>query len=219
MKPRILIVYYSFTRQTHRVAEAMAAGFRDAGCEPTPCAIEFIDERYPIEFPFRPVWPKLLRWVWPQVRGVTGKVRVPEDILAGDYDLICIGSPSWWLHPAMPVVSFLSSSAAERLLRGRRFAMFAVCRGAWAHNLRIVRFLGKRAGGTLLDSAAFCFRGNTLQSALSFISYMHSGADRDRYWGVKIYPFGIPEEGLAAARAFARRLADGLKTGGEQPPP
>ena len=144
---------------------------------------------------------------------MTGKVRVPEAIVAGNYDLICIGSPSWWLHPAMPIVSFLRGEAAGRLLRGRPFAVFVVCRGAWANNLRIVRMLGERAGGTPVESEAFCFSGTTLQSALTFINYLQTGVNRDRYWGVRIHAFGVPQAGLTAAQAFARRLADRLLAG------
>jgi flavodoxin len=33
MKPRVLVIYYSFTHQTRRVAETMAESFRADGCE------------------------------------------------------------------------------------------------------------------------------------------------------------------------------------------
>ena len=60
---RVLILYYSFTNQTHRVAEAMAEAFRESDCDVTLCQIEFIDERYKIEHPFRPVGRKLFSWL------------------------------------------------------------------------------------------------------------------------------------------------------------
>ncbi len=209
MKPRMLLLYYSFTHQTRRVAEAMAESFRAEGCEAELCAIEFDDPRYRIAFPFRPYfWPKLLRWFWPQLWGKTGAVRVPQEIVERDYDLICIGSPTWWLKPAMPVASFLKTEAAGKLLRGKRFAVFAVCRAIWWNNLRIVRKLARRQGGTFVDGAAFCFRGNQIQTALSFISYMQSETNRERYCGIRIYDFGVPQEGLEKARTFAKRLAN-----------
>lgn len=209
MKPRVLLLYYTFTNQTRRVSSAMAEVFREQGWEAHECAIEFIDERYRIEFPFRPFWPKLMRWFLPQLRGKTGKIYVPEDVVNGEFDLICIGSPTWWLNPAMPVVSFLKSESSRRLLAGKPFVVFTVCRAIWRNNLRIVKKLAQRQGGSFVDAAAFCFQGNQLQTALSFLCYMQTESNRDRYFGIKIYNFGIPEEGIEKARSFARDLANG----------
>ncbi len=45
-KPKILIVYYTYTQQNSRVTEAMAKAFDERGCEVTQAAIEFTDKRY-----------------------------------------------------------------------------------------------------------------------------------------------------------------------------
>ena len=206
MKPRVLILYYSFTHQTERVAEAMGEVFRELECDVEQCGIEFIDQRYRIDLPFRPVGRKLLRWLLPQLLGKTGEVRVRKDVLAGDFDLICLGSPTWWLNPAMPIVSFLKTPGAGRLLAGKRFAVFTVCRKVWWNNMRRVKKMARKQGGTFFDGATFCFRGSGDQSALSFISYMQHDANLDRFWGVKIYEFGVPAEGIARAKEFARQL-------------
>ena len=207
MKPRVLLLYYSFTNQTRRVAQAMAESFREQGCEADEAAIEFVDERYRIEFPLKPFWRKLLGWFWPQLCGRTGAVRIPPEILDREYDLICLGSPTWWLKPAMPVTSFLKSESAKKLLSGKRFAVFAVCRAIWWNNLRIVKKLATRQGGTFVEGAAFCFRGNQVQTGLSFLNYMRTQTNPERYCGIKIYEFGVPQEGLEKAKAFAQRLA------------
>ncbi|MEO8494133.1 MAG: flavodoxin family protein [Planctomycetota bacterium] len=212
MKPRVLILYFSFSNQTRRVAEAMGESFRELDWDVDQCDIEFIDHRYHIEMPFRPVGRKLLRWLLPQAFGKTGDVRVREEVLAKEYDLICIGSPTWWFNPAMPIVSFLKSPAAGKLLDGKRFAVFTVCRKAWWNNMRNVKKLARKQGGTFVDGAAFCFQGSDLRSALSFISYMENDANLERFWGLKIYEFGVPAEGIARAKEFARELAAGLQT-------
>lgn len=208
MKPKILIVYYSFTNQTRRVAEAMAGSFRDHGCEVCECAIEFTDERYQMQLPMVPFYRKLLGWVPRQLSGRIGEIRVPDEVADDDYDLICVGSPTWWLNPAMPVRSFMKSDAATRLLNGKPFAVFAVCRALWWNNVRNVRKLGMRCGGKFVQAAGFCFRGNQVQSMLTFINYLKTGQDRDRSWGIKIYEFGVPEDGLEHARDFAKALSE-----------
>ena len=212
MKPRVLILYYTFTNQTRRVAEAMSEVFGELDCDVEECTIEFIDQRYRLELPDK---PKLLRTIMSllpaQLRGKTGAIRVPEEVLKRDYDLICIGSPTWWFYPAMPIVSFLESPGARQLLENKRFAVFAVCRAIWWHNLRQVKKMAQKQGGTFVDGAAFCFDGGYIRSELSFISYLKNDADLGRFWGFKIYKFGVSDEGIAMAKEFARELGSGLR--------
>ena len=203
MRPRILILYYSFTNQTHRVAQAMGERFKELQCHVELCKIEIDDPRYRIEMPFWPIFSKLLFWCIPQLLGYRCKIRFDQKILEADFDLICIGSPTWWFHPAMPVSSFLKTSAAGQLMRSKRFAVFAVCRKLWWNNLRIVKKLAGKSGGIFVDSAAFAFKGNELQTALTCLSYFKTGRNQQKVWGFKVYEFGIPSEGLDRARDFA----------------
>jgi hypothetical protein len=59
-KPSVLFVYYTYTKQTLKVVEAMASVFRGRGCDVQMAAIEFTDPRYagrfkefPMPHPFR----------------------------------------------------------------------------------------------------------------------------------------------------------------------
>lgn len=202
-----LILYYSFTQQTRRVAEAMAAGLESEGWRTKVCAIEITDPKFAMYLPFRPFWPRLLGLLIPQLLGRTCAFRLADDVEADDFDLVCIGSPTWWFKPAMPIVSFLRSALAGRILGGRPFAVFTVARAMWGHNLRCVRRGGEAAGGRFAGSAAFVFEGNDLQSGLSFIQYMQHQRNTERYAGCRIYPFGVPERALADAQGFGSQLA------------
>ncbi len=44
--PKVLVVYFSLTRQVGRVAEAMAQAFEARGCDVATAPIEFTDERW-----------------------------------------------------------------------------------------------------------------------------------------------------------------------------
>ena len=206
MKPRVLLLYYSYTHQTRRVAEAMAEAFRAEGCGVTQLELKLIDERYQLDLPLRPFWRRILKFVLPQLLGGIGKIEFDKELLAGDYDLVCIGSPTWWFYPAIPITTFLKSAAAAQVLNERRFAVFTVCRAFWGPNNRTVKRLAKRAGGVFADSAAFVFQGNQLQSMFSFLNYLQTGKDRERYMGCRIYPFGVTAEGIEKAKSFARTL-------------
>jgi hypothetical protein len=37
-----------------------------------------------------------------QLRGTAGEIVIPDEVQEGDYDLICIGSPTWFFKPSGP---------------------------------------------------------------------------------------------------------------------
>jgi len=215
MTVRILVLYYSYTNQTRRVAETMGEVFRERGTEVQFGEIQLRDERYDFNFPLKPFWRKMLKILVPQLLGRTGEIHIDPSILEQKYDLICIGSPTWFLYPAMPVVSFLKSDSAGKLLAGRLFAVFTVSRALWRLNLRRVKRLATFAGGEFVDSAKFRFRGSQVRSMLSFINYLQNGEDRRRFLGLNIYPFGVTDDGLEHAKAFADSLLDRIETSTE----
>ena len=130
--------------------------------------------------------------------------------LGGDYDLVCIGSPTWWLRTSVPVRSYLKSDAAGRVLKGKHFAAFVVCRRYWGLNLKRVKKLGTKQGGEYIDGIHFTFAGGQIRSFMALISYFAKGENRERYLGVKIPPTNIQDYHLEAARTFADGLANRL---------
>jgi hypothetical protein len=211
--PRVLLVFYSYTFQSRRVAEMMADVFRERGCDVQLAAVEFTDPRYAerfSRFPLRHVYRDLFGILPAQLRGATGEIRIPEEARDGEYDLICVGSPTWWLNTSLPVRSFRLSDVAGRLLDGTRFATYVVCRRYWGINLRTVRRLGIRRGGEYVGGIHFSFAGGQIRSLLSLLSYFGAGEDRERYLGVRIPPTNLKPDYGEHARGFAARLADGL---------
>jgi len=208
---RVLIVYYTYTKQTRLVAEAMADVFRDQGCEVRQAAIELTDRRYAERFgsfplPFR----KLIGMLPAQARHGVGEIRVPAEVNEGDYDVICIGSPTWWFTACLPIRSFLMSPEAGPVLSGKRFTVFVVCRRYWRGSTRTVRKLGTRQGGSYVDGVHFKFAGGQVRSLIALVSYLRTGRMRVRMLGVKIPPTNLQPEHIAAARLFARGLTDDL---------
>ena len=211
--PSVLFVYYTYTQQTLKVVEAMAEVLRDGGCEVTLAAIEFTDPRYahrfkefPMPHPFREVVGMLPM----EIRRGKGEIGIPDEVSAGGYDLVCVGSPTWWFSPSVPIRSFLESDAGRRMLNGRRFAAFLVCRRYWKHNLKTVKRIAAKQGGTFVDGIHFRYEGGQVRSLLSLLSYLGSGENRERYHGVKIPQTNIQEHHLETARAFASGLSDRL---------
>ena len=169
--------------QLHRAvaqgAEAAGEVFRERGYDVHTAEIEFTDRRFAerfSRFPMRRVWPDMLSVLPAQTRRASGEIRIPDEVLNGDYDLICIGSPTWWRTTNMPIRSFLKSDEARQLLAGKPFAVFVVCRRYWRENFTTVRKLGEKAGGQYVDEVHFTYPGGQIHSMLSLTSYLGSGA-------------------------------------------
>jgi hypothetical protein len=195
------------------VVEAMANVLRTRGCEVHQAGIEFTDRRWAerfSRFPLRHVYRDLLGVLPAQVRGATGEIVIPDEAREGDYNLICIGSPTWFFKPSVPVRSYLESEAAKRLLDGKSFAAFVVCRRYWSINLRSVRKLGTKQGGEYVDGTHFSYAGGQIRSLLALLSYFGKGENRERYLGVKIPESNLKPDYREQAEAFANKLADGL---------
>jgi hypothetical protein len=218
-RPRVLFVYYTYSQQTLRVVEAMAGLLRERGCEVRQAKIEFTDPRYTdrfSRFPFRHVYLDLFAMLPGQLRRATGQIRVPAEVEEGDYDFVCIGSPTWWLTTCMPIRSFMKSDVAGRLLAGKRFAAFVVCRRYWRNNLNTVKRLGIKQGGEFVSGTHFIHAGGQVLSLLSLISYLGKGEDRERYLGVRIPPASLMPDYIVQARAFAGDLAERLGCDGQK---
>jgi menaquinone-dependent protoporphyrinogen IX oxidase len=219
--PRVLLLYYSYTGQSGRVLEAAGEVLRRRGCEVHKAEIEFTDPRFSqrfSRFPMRHVWPDMLSVLRAQKRRATGEIRTPDTVRSGDYDLICIGSPTWWQTTSMPMRSFLESDEARKLVAGKPFAVFVVCRQYWRENLAAVRELAEQQGGRYVDGIHFTYPGDPVRSMMSLTSYLGSGEYRDRYLGVRIPPTNIQPEHLEQARTFAAGLADRLFPAGPASP-
>jgi hypothetical protein len=154
----------------------------------------------------------IIRLLPAKLRRATGEIRVPPQAEDGTYDLVVIGSPTWWLTTCMPIRSYLKSDAAKQLLDGKSVARFVVCRRYWKNNLKTVQKLAERNGATCVGATHFKYLGGQVRSLLSLISYLGTGEYRERYLGVKIPPTNVQPEGDAAARVFAGTLADRLSS-------
>src|SRR5271169_1610813 len=149
-KPRVLFVYYTHTQQAQRVCDAMAEVMRGRGCDVTQASIEFTDPHYAKNFkvfPFKHAVFGILPLLWPQLRQKTGQIVIPDEAKAGDYDLVVLGSPTWFFRSCMPLRSYLVSDEAKTVLAGKPFGAYVVCRRYWSVNLNEVKRRGIAQGG------------------------------------------------------------------------
>ena len=187
--PHVLFVYYSFTQQTRSVAETMADTLRQRGYDVTEAAIEFTDAHYGKRFSKRPMsWSisKIVGMLPAQVRKKTGDIKIPPAASADDYDLVVIGSPTWWLTTCMPVRTYMHDPASGRVLNGKHFAVFSTSRRYYKGNLKTIRELGEKSGGQFVDDTHFVAYGNQVMSMWSWLVFMRHDVEKRRWFGVPL---------------------------------
>jgi hypothetical protein len=215
---RVLFVYYTHTKQAQRVSDAMADVLRGRGFDVTQAGIEFTEPKYVKKFstfPFRHAVFDIVPLALPQLRRKTGQIQIPDAAKAGDYDLVCLGSPTWFFRTCMPLRSYLMTDEARNVLAGKPFAAYVVCRRYWSVNLREVKKLGVGQGGKYIDGIRFAYEGGQVRSLLSLLSYFGKGEMRERSLGIKIPPTNLKPDFGDQATTFANHLADTLTASGQ----
>ena len=210
-KSKVLIVYYSLTKNTGHVVDEMEKALAARGCNVTKALLEFTDERYLpklSQFPMkRPMFqiPVILP---AQLRHKTGAIRIPPEAESGDYDLVVIASPTWWFQTSMPIRSYLESPAAKAVLDGKPFACVSVSRRYHRMNLNQQREMGEKSGGRFIDRTHFVQAGNQVTSMLSWLGYMKHGEAQKRVFLLPMpSPFLKPDY-EEQARTFVDGVVD-----------
>jgi flavodoxin len=208
-KPRVLVVYYTFSKQTERVADVIATTLENRGADVTKARIELTDQRWARRFekvPMRFPMLKIVGMLPAQVRQATGEINIPPEAQGGDYDLIVIGSPTWWFRVSLPIRSYLKSSPARKVLNGKPFAGFSTSRRYWHYNVGDIRRLGEADGGRWIDETHFVALGNQVQSMLSWLSFMSGFTYFNAF--LRLPPTNLQPGFETQARQFAESLAD-----------
>ena len=215
-KPKVLVVYYTLTKQVGRVADAMAQAFEARGCDVAKALLEFTDERWVpklSQFPMKRPILQIASILPAQPRHKTGEIRIPPEAQSGDYDLVVLASPTWWFQTSMPIRSYLESPEAKTVLSGKPFACVSVSRRYFSINLGQQKKLGEKNGGHWIDKTHFVVAGGQVKSMLAWLGYMKHGEPQKRVFGLKMPPPNLKPDFEEQAKAFADGLLDRIDEG------
>ena len=81
----------------------------------------------------------------------------------------------------MPLRSYLKSDEAKKVIAGKPFGAYVVCRRYWSVNLKEVKKLAAAQGGRFVDGIKFQYKSGQIRSLLSLISYLGTGEYHERY--------------------------------------
>jgi hypothetical protein len=210
--PKVLIVYYSFTKQTEHAAQTMASRLTQRGATVTTSNIEFTDAhygkrfgKYPMDFPL----PKIFSMLPAQARKKTGTIKVPAEAISDGFDYVIVGSPTWWLTTCMPVRSYLHDPASRKALDGKSFSGFSVSRRYWKGNMHTIESLGEKNGGKWEGETHFVAEGNQVMTMWSWLAFMRNHAKaKDRSLGKKLPPPNLKSDYEEQAKSFVDDIAD-----------
>ncbi len=212
-KPSVLIVYFSLTQQSARVAEAMEGALTARGCDVKKASLEFTDERWAprlSRFPMTHPVPQLASILPAQARHRTGEIGIPPEGQEGDYDLVLLASPTWWFQTSMPMRSYLESPAARSVLDGTPFACASISRRYYRFNLGQMKKLAEKCGGQFIDRTHFVAAGGQVKSMLSWLGYVKHGESQQRVFGLKMPPPNLRPDFDEQARSFVGGIVDEL---------
>ncbi len=190
----------------------MAEAFRADGHQVTEAAIEFTDPHYGKKFSKRPMaWPiaKIVSMLPAQVRRKTGEISIPPEAQEGDYDLIVIGSPTWWLTTCVPIRSYLQDPGGQAHPRGQALRRptrpLAVTTRATSRRSRAA---GEASGGTFIDATHFVADGNQVMSMWSWLAFMRHDKARERSFGIRMPRPNLKADYDQQAVSFISGVAD-----------
>lgn len=215
---RVLLVYYSFTGQAQRAAEAAEQAARQAGHEVTTARVELADTATRLQRPL--ALAQISTWGGMASKGETVPIVLSPPIAVEDeFDAVLLFTNTWSFSPSVPIQSFLKSAEGHRLLKGKRVAIFVICRGFWKSNLAKTTALVESAGGSVIGGEAFTHPGTWLTSTIQNVKHMTSTTEQHR-WGLLALPqFGLSDASMSRVAPFTLRMLEAAAPTGGAPTP
>jgi hypothetical protein len=206
-RARVVIAYYSQAGQTRRAAELLARSF-DASARATARSCNLADDAgisglYPMPWSF-----------FGFLRAQPGSFRPREKFASqasidpGDFDVLVLVYPVWFLSPASPVGAWLEQLPAG-CLAGKRVITVCTSRNMWVEAQRIVRERIEQKGGIVVAHAALEDRAPEAKSLITTPYFFLTG--NKRFASPKrraaFPPFGIDETEYERLARFGHAVA------------
>ena len=211
-RKRVLVITYSQTGQLGAVLERILAPLRQPDADLSiDVHIETLKPQKPFPFP----WP-ILRFfdAFPECAHLDPAPILPLS-LSGDevFDLVIVSYQVWFLAPSQPVVAFLRSPEAKRLLAGKPVVTVIACRNMWLMAQEKMKGLLADVGARLLDNVVLTDTAPTMATLVTTPRWVLTGR-RDVFFGLP--PAGVNPTEIARCERFGWALGDALRDGRER---
>ena len=173
MKKNILVLYYTQTGQLEDIVKNIACPFEDKKDE---YHVTYYNIKMKKDFPFP--WPSDVFFnTFPEsYLQIPSEILPPSDeVLNTKYDLIIFGYQVWYLTPSIPIISFLKSSYAEKILKDTPVVTVSGTRNMWMLSQEKLKIYLKDMNARLVGNIALVDRHDNYTSVLTVIRWMIGG--------------------------------------------
>lgn len=173
MKKNILVIYYSQTGQLEDIVKNVARPFETKGEE---YDVTYYNIKLKEDFPFP--WPSDVFFnTFPEsYLQIPREIFPPsEEILDKKYDLIIFGYQVWYLTPSIPIISFLKSGFAEKILKDTPVVTVSATRNMWMLSQEKLKVYLKNLQAKLVGNIALVDRHDNYTSVLTILRWMTTG--------------------------------------------
>ena len=207
-KKRVLVLLYSQTGQLSDVVQQILAPL-----QADPAIEVCVHALRPVK-PFPYPWPFFdFMDAFPESALMRPCAMEPLDIAEdAPFDLVILPYQVWYLAPSLPVMSFLKSEQAARLLNGRPVVTVIACRNMWLMAQEKMKGLLQDVGARLTDNVALTDLSPTLATLVTTPRWLWFGK-KDGFWGLP--PAGLTPAQVSGSRRFGWALRAALHNGDE----
>lgn len=172
MPKKILVTYYSQTGQLEEIMKNVSEVFRDRDeYEVTYYEIRLKED---FEFPWK---PEVFYDTFPESYLQEPREILPpsEEILNTRYDLVLFGYQVWFLTPSIPVISFLKSPYAEKILNQTPVVTVSGTRNMWMLSQDKLKIHLNRLQADLVGNIALVDRHDNYTSVITILNWLQTG--------------------------------------------
>lgn len=173
MKKNILVIYYSQTGQLEDIVKNIAQPFE---AKKEAYDVTYYNIQLKEDFPFP--WPGDVFFnTFPESYLQIPKEILPpsEEILNKKYDLILFGYQVWYLTPSIPIISFLKSDYAERILKDTPVVTISGTRNMWMLSQEKLKVYLRDLKAKLIGNIALVDRHDNYTSVLTILRWLTTG--------------------------------------------
>lgn len=201
---RILVLHYSQSGQLDNIAKSVMRPLEaESGVEVVWQNLQPV-EPYPFPWPilkFFDIFPECVYLDPPAIK----PLHISED---ENFDLVVIAYQIWFLAPSTPIVSFLQSDAAKKLLNNKPVITLIGCRNMWLSAQETIRKLLKGLHARLIDNVVLTDQGPPWATFVTTPRWLWTGK-KNGFWG--IFPqAGVSDTEINGAERFGRALVRAL---------
>ncbi len=173
MKKNILVIYYSQTGQLEDIVKNIAKPFE---AQKEQYDVTYYNIQLKEDFPFP--WPGDVFFnTFPESYLQIPKEILPpsEEILNKKYDLILFGYQVWYLTPSIPIISFLKSDYAGRILKDTPVVTISGTRNMWMLSQEKLKIYLRDLQAKLVGNIALVDRHDNYTSVLTILRWLTTG--------------------------------------------